>query len=127
MSKIDDSLEVLIDITTETNDFDDLKKAIFENKDEVANALQFLGDADFESYIKVAHKTLWKVCPPELEDHVIGCCNFYTGMIAKGWDEFDEDMHKTMDKWCIDHELMEDTGINVKEAADFFAKCWEAS
>lgn len=129
MNKLSESIEVLIDITIDTDNLDSVEAAIYENKDKVAKALQFIGDANFESYIHIAHQTLWKVCPSELEEHVMGCAHLYTGIISNAWNEYETDCNKALNDWFDETKDSEDkdASIDVSEAAAYFEKCFEAS
>lgn len=126
MTKLSESIEVLIDITIDTDSFDSVEAAIYENKDKVAKALQFIGDANFESYIHIAHQTLWKVCPAALEDHVMGCAQLYSGLISDAWKEFNTDCSEALNAW-LNEPIPSDTPVAVAKDVEFLESCLKVS
>lgn len=98
-NKLTMSVNTLIDMTTKSTDYNSIKELILENKDQVAEALQFIGDADKENCLEAAHLALWKVCPEDLESHVTGAGSLFIGLIQQGWEEYQQDVAKALDDW----------------------------
>lgn len=104
-TKIQESVSLLTSITIDTTDVESLTSAVIEQKEEVIEALQFIGDGDFEGYLEATHLTLYKVCPKELESHVAACNGFWTGIINNAWNDFEHDVAKAFNSFLeLDNE-----------------------
>lgn len=106
-NRLTNAVGALIDVTTASNDYESVKSVVLEHKDLVTAALQLIGDSDHEDYITASHMALWKVCNPEIEEHVAACNSLYVTLIQQAWESFDQDMAKALDAW-----------LEVKEEAE---------
>jgi hypothetical protein len=93
------SLNTLVDATTQTHEFSGFVEYVEENQQQIAQALQIIADTDSEEYLDVAHFTLWKVCPAEIESHVIGSKDVWFAVIQAAWNEYEQDCSVALDKW----------------------------
>jgi len=97
--KLANAVMTLVGVTTHSNDFDSLKTQLIEHKDEVADALQFIGNADKESCVESAHYGLLATCPDEVEAHVMAVSNLYLHIINDGWENYEQNVAESLDKW----------------------------
>lgn len=97
--KLANAVMTLVGVTTHSNDFDSLKTQLIAHKDEVADALQFIGDSDKESCVEAAHFGLLSTCPSEVETHVMAVCNLYIHIINDGWENYEQNIAESLDKW----------------------------
>ena len=97
-TKLTIAIGTLIDFTLTTNP-ENFIEVLKENAKDFTDALQFIGDSDFENHIHSAHLALRKTCPAELETHVQSMANMYIALINKAWNDFEEDCSAMFDSF----------------------------
>jgi hypothetical protein len=89
----------LVDCVVQTHDVETLGTYIMDNKETITNALQLFGDTNSEPLFAVFCFTLWKVCPPEEEDHVEATKSFFLHIVQMAWEHYEQDCSKALDVW----------------------------
>lgn len=98
-NKLANAVLTLVDVTTFSNDFDSLKSQLMGNKDNVADALQFIADADKEGCLESAHLALLHTCPKEVEGHVMAVNTLFLTLIGEAWQNYGQSVSTALDAW----------------------------
>jgi hypothetical protein len=93
------AIDALVNLTINSTDGESLIQQIKENKDDVIESLQFIGNADLENHINTSHYSLFKCCPKELESHVCAAQGVYLHIINTAWNEFEENIEAAINSF----------------------------
>ena len=127
----------LVDCVIHTRDMESLGTYMMDNKDTIAKALQLIGDTDSEPLFAVFCFTLWKVCPPDQEDHVEAIQTLYLHIIQTAWNMFEQDCSQALDYWLEQAEAKPSKKVKGKKGqlptvpdtkdVDHLKRCLEVS
>lgn len=90
--KLNNQINVLIEAVINTEDYETFIDLIKEYLQEINESLQFIGDANKFETLEVALLTLYRVCPVDKEEHLLGCLGLYQGILTDAWENYDENV-----------------------------------
>jgi hypothetical protein len=106
-NKVQSAINTIVNSIVESQDFESLSDFILEHIHEFTDALQMIGDFDLENVMNASVFTLYKTCPPSMEEHVVACGSLYQHIIDVAWTEFNQDVTEAVSK-AFDLEITED-------------------